>query len=154
MQKRQQVNRGKAVCRASGRQRLVAAAVFLVILGVFAVLRPGATRYADLDRWFGPCGFKQQYQLPCPTCGITTAARSFVQGRIFESFYIQPAGALLCCALAVGAFFAFFCAATGLYFRFLVRIFSEIKIGLLILIAAIIIAAGWMVTLARALAAK
>ena len=104
--------------------------------------------------WPFPCGFKQKYNLPCPTCGVTTSVEAFAQGKILESFYVQPAAALLCCVLAVLAFLAFFVAVFGVYFDFLNRFFSKVKIKYIIIALIIIVAAGWAVTLARALAAN
>ena len=117
--------------------------------GLFAV----AGHY-KITLWPFPCGFKQRYNLPCPTCGVTTSVVAFAQGKILESFYIQPAAALLCCVLAVSAFLAFFIAVSGIYFGFLNRFFTEVKIKYIILALIIIVAAGWAVTLARALAAN
>lgn len=108
----------------------------------------------DIGRWVNPCGFKQEYDLPCPTCGLTTSVLAFAQGKIFEAFYIQPAAALLCCIAAVSAFLAFLIAVLGVYFRFLERFFTEVKIRHIIFALIVIFAAGWAVTLARALAAK
>ena len=85
---------------------------------------------------------------------MTTSVLAFAQGKIFESFYIQPAAALLCCVLAVSAFLAFLIAVFGVYFGFLKRFFAEVKVKHIILAMIIVIAAGWAVTLARALAAK
>lgn len=104
--------------------------------------------------WPFPCGFRQKYNLPCPTCGVTTSVIAFAQGKILESFYIQPAAALLCCVLAVSAFLAFFVAVFGVYFSFLNSFFTKVKIRYIILALIVIIAAGWAVTLARALAAN
>jgi len=84
---------------------------------------------------------------------MTTSVSAFAQGRIFEAFYIQPASALLCCVLAVSAFLALFIAVFGVYFGFIKRFFAEVKIRYIILALIVIIAAGWAVTLARALAA-
>ena len=69
-------------------------------------------------------------------------------GKIFESFYIQPAAALLCCVLAVSAFLAFFVAVFGVYFDFLNRFFSKVKIKYIIIALIVIVAVGWAVTLA------
>jgi hypothetical protein len=56
--------------------------------------------------------------------------------------------------LAVSAFLAFFVAVFGVYFDFLNRFFSKVKIKYIILALIIIVAAGWAITLARALAAN
>ena len=154
MQTSQQLNKRKILCCASFHQRATAGLVFLVLVGLFGLFWLGASGRIDMGRWLGPCGFKQKYDLPCPTCGITTSAFAFLQGKIIEAFYIQPAGALLCCVLVVSTFLAFIVAVFGVYFRFLRRFFAEVKIKYIILALVIIIAVGWAVTLARAIAAK
>jgi len=154
MQASQQSNKAKIFCRASFRQRLAAGLIFLAIAVLFGLFRLVVNGKVDMGRLLGPCGFKQNHALPCPTCGMTASALAFAEGKVFESFYIQPAGALLCCALAVSAFLAFPVAVFGIYFGFLERFFTEVKIKHIILALIIIIAAGWAVTLARALAAN
>jgi len=149
MQASQQLNEHKIVYRASFRQRLSAGLVFLTFSALFGLLW-SAARY-KVALWPQPCGFKQEYGLPCPTCGMTTSALAFAQGRIFESFYIQPAAALLCSIMVVSAFLAFLVAVFGIYFRFVKRFFVEVKIRHIILALIVILAAGWAVTLARAL---
>ena len=154
MQTSQQLNRPKILCRASLRQRLTAGGVFLAAAALFGLLHLAATGRVDMSRRLGLCGFKQRYDLPCPTCSMTASALAFSQGKIFEAFYLQPTAALLCCVLAISAFLAFITAVFGLYFGFLSRFFNEVKIKYIILALIVIVAAGWVVTLARALAAK
>ena len=81
---------------------------------------------------------------------MTASALAFAQGKILESFYTQPAAALLCCILVVVAFLAFLAAVFGVYLGFVKRFFIEVKIKHIILLLIIIVAAGWAVTLARA----
>lgn len=88
---------------------------------------------------------------------MTTSVFKFVRGEIFGhngAFYTQPAAALLCSVMVVAAFLAFLIAVFGVYFGFLKRFFAEVKIRHIILALIIIIAAGWAVTLARALASR
>jgi len=150
MQASQQLNELKIIYRASFRQRLGAGVVFLVLVALFALFWLVAHDKIDVGRWLEPCGFKQRYNLPCPTCGMTASALAFAQGKILESFYIQPAAALLCCILVVVAFLAFLAAVFGVYLGFVKRFFIEVKIRHIILLLIIIVAAGWAVTLARA----
>ncbi len=126
----------------------------LVAAVIFGLLALAAAGKIDINRWLTPCGLKQRYNLPCPTCGMTTSALAFVQGKIIEAFYIQPAGTLLCCVMVIAAVLAFLVAVFGVYFRFLERFFTKVKIRHIILILLIIMAAGWAVTLARALAVR
>jgi len=153
MQTSQQLNKPKFFSRASPHQRIIATVVFLVVAGSFGLAWLAATGKFDIGWWLGPCGLKQKYGLPCPTCGMTTSVLAFSQGKIFDSFYIQPAAGLLCCVLVIIAFLAFFIAVFGVYFGFIKRFFTEVKIKHIILALIVIIAAGWAVTLARALAA-
>jgi len=152
MQASQQLNKLKILCRASSRQRLVAGVVFLVLAASFGLF--ALAGHYKVSLWPFPCGFQQRYNLPCPTCGVTSSVIAFAQGKIFESFYIQPAAALLCCVLVVSAFLASFIAVFGVYFEFLNRFFTEVKVKYVVLALIIIIAAGWAVTIVRALAAK
>lgn len=146
-----QQTKEKFFYRASVRQRITAAIVLLCVVGFFLLARLAGAGKVDTDRWLEPCGFKQKYGLPCPTCGMTTSAISFAQGRIKQSFYIQPAGGLFCSVLVVAAFLAFLTAFFGVYFTFLKRFFTELKIWHIILALIIVIIAGWLVTLAGVL---
>ena len=153
MQASQQLNKTKFFCRASPRRRAASAFVFLTVVAFFGLFWLAANGKIDLGRWLVPCGFKQKYGLPCPTCGMTTSVVAFAQGKIIKAFYTQPAAALLCFVLVVVAFLALFIAVFGVYFDFINRFFAEVKIRHIILALIVIIAAGWAVTLARALAA-
>jgi hypothetical protein len=152
MQINQQVNKLKIFSRASSRQRITAAIVCLAVVGFFGLFALAGHYNINMGRLLGYCGFQQKYGLPCPTCGMTSATLAFAQGKIFEAFFIQPACALLCCVLVVIAFLAFVIAVFGVYFRFLERFFAEVKVRYIILALIVIIAAGWAVTLARAMA--
>jgi hypothetical protein len=151
MQTSQQVNKTKFFIRASVRQRLAAAIICLAVLIFFGFFALAGHYNIDMGRWLGYCGFKQKYSLPCPTCGMTTATLAFSQGKIFQAFYIQPACALLCCLIVLIALAAFITAVFGKHFCFIDRFFNEVKVRYIILALIIIIAAGWAVTLARAL---
>ena len=150
----QKVNKWKIFIRASSRQRIIAAILFLVVVAFFGFFALAGHYNIDMGRLFDYCGFKQRYGLPCPTCGMTTATLAFAQGKIFEAFYIQPACALLCCVLVTTVILAFVTAVFGVNFRFLKRLSREVKVRYIILALIVIIAASWAVTLARALAAK
>jgi hypothetical protein len=152
MQISQQPNTVKFYCRATGQQRLIAGIICLFIIGVFGVLSLVGTGAINVSRWIGVCGFKQRYNLPCPSCSMTTAAIAFVQGKFLESFYIQPAAALLCALMVFSAVLAFLTACFGVYFSFVDNIFNKANIKYIVLALLVIIAAGWAVTLARALA--
>jgi hypothetical protein len=140
--------------RASARERLIAAAVGIAITAFFGVFAVAGHNRVDMGRWLGYCGFQQRTGLPCPTCGMTRSALAFAQGNIREAFYTQPAGGLLCSIMVVVALLAFAVAVSGIYFRFIQRFFAEVRLKHMILALLIILAAGWAVTLARALATR
>ncbi len=147
----QQPKRTNIFVRASFRQRVFAGVFLVCIAGLFMFLALGALGRIDIGLMAGPCGFKQQYALPCPSCGMTTAGLAFVRGDIFGAFYIQPAAALACCILIVGVILAFLTMIFGVKFAFLVRFFAEIRVGYILLGVLIVIVAAWAVTLARAM---
>ena len=118
---------------------------------VSALFALAANDKIDMGWWLEPCGFKQRFGLPCPTCGMTTALFVFCKGRVIEAFYIQPAGALFYCILVVAAFLSLFTAVFGVYFRILGLFLRKIKVLYVILVLLLIVICGWAVTLARAL---
>ncbi len=154
MRIRQQISEMKAVRRASARERRVAAAVGLGIAIAFAGLWLLQRVGLDFGLLFGPCGFRQRTGLPCPTCGMTTAVLAFARGEVVTAFYLQPAAGLLCSLLVLGAFFALLTAVSGVYFIIFDRLFAEIRLKHAVVGLLVILAAGWVVTLARALAAQ
>ena len=133
-------------------QRIAAGAVFVSILVIFVVLWAGASGWVDMGRLFGICGFKQVYGLPCPTCYVTSSAMAFVKGRIFESLYIQPAGTALCCGLLVSGVVALLISVFGVNFRFLHYRLRWRTIKYFVAGVLVVLAAGWAVTLSRAMA--
>lgn len=154
MRIRQQIREMKTVRRASARERKVAAGIGLGIVALFAGLWLSQRVGFDFGLLFGPCGFKQRTGLTCPTCGMTTAVLAFARGEVLTAFYVQPAAALLCSLLVLGAFFALLTGVSGVYFTIADRLFAEIRLKHVVLGLLIILAAGWLVTLARALAAQ
>jgi hypothetical protein len=155
MQASQHLNKSEFFRRASRRQRIRAAIVFLSMVAFFGLLRLAAHYKISLSPY--GCGFEKKYDLPCPTCRMTTSVYKFARGRVFGhngAFYIQPAIALLCSVMVFVAFLAFFIAVFGVYFGFINRFFTEVKIKHIILALIVIVAAGWAVTLARAIAAR
>jgi hypothetical protein len=124
--------------------------VFALFAGLWLLQR----MHFDFGLLFGPCGMKQRTGLPCPTCGMTTCVLAFARGDLLTAFYVQPAGGFLCTLLVVATFFAFLVGVFGVYFTAFDRLFAEIGVRQLIVGLLVILAAGWAVTLARALAAQ
>ncbi len=153
MHKCQQDSGARVVRRASARERRIAALVASGIIACFGILWLLQTVGFSFDRIFGICGWKQR-GFTCPTCGMTTCVLAFARGEVLTAFYVQPAGALLCSLSIVVAFFAFLTGALGVYFHFFSRLWAELKIRYVVVGLLVILAAGWAVTLARALAAR
>lgn len=150
----QQLSRPKIFRAASLRQRIIAGAVFLAIAGFFAIFALAGHYKIDMGRWLGYCGFKERTGLPCPTCGMTTATLAFAQGKIGQAFYIQPACGFFCSLAVVAAIMALITAVLGVYFDFIGRFFTQVRVLYLILAVLAVVAGGWAVTLARALASR
>jgi len=142
------------VRRASGRERTAAALVSLSIAALFAALWGLQRLHFDFGLLFNPCGFKQRTGWPCPACGMTTSVLAFARGQVVTAFYVQPASALLCGLLGIVAFLAFLVAIRGVYFTVFDRLVHQVKIGHLLVGLLVVVAAGWAVTLARALAVQ
>jgi hypothetical protein len=154
MRIRQQIRKMKTVRRASARERKIAALVGLGIVALFGGLWLLQRVGFDFGLLFGPCGFRQRTGLTCPTCGMTTAILAFARGKVLTAFYVQPAAALLCSLLVLVAFFALLTAVSGVYFIVFDRLLAEVRLKHVVLGLLVILAAGWAVTLARALAAQ
>lgn len=154
IQASQQLSKPKFFSRASFQERIIAAVISLSVAAFFGIFAVAGHYHLDMGRWLGYCGFKQRTGLPCPTCGMTTATLAFAQGRILEAFYTQPACGLLCSLMVGAGILGLVVAAFGVYFPFIGRFFEQVKLRYMILALLIIVAAGWAVTLARALAAR
>ncbi len=73
---------------------LVLAAVFFIwILSAIPADARGHGTHEALG--MGACSWPLEYQLPCPTCGVTTAATHLVQFSPWRAFVTQPFGAIL-----------------------------------------------------------
>jgi hypothetical protein len=150
MQTDQQRNRPWGLVPATPRQRLWAAWILLGTVALFLSLYLAQRLGFDFGILFGPCGFKQQYGLPCPTCGMTTAVLAFARGEILLAFSIQPAAGLLCSVLVLGAVLSGVVASLGRYPQFVGRVLARLQILYLLIGLGLIVAAGWVVTFLRA----
>ncbi len=142
--------KSKWFTRAEAKDRIVFLSIFLAICAIFGLLWLVSKGVINLSPW-GDCALKRNYGIPCPTCGFTTAMCVFVTGGIIKAFWIQPAATATCLVLLFVAFFSLLSAIIGIHFSFLppVRLW---RIDHILIAGAIILAAGWAVTLARALA--
>ncbi len=149
MEEQKKPKSSKWYAEAERVDRIAFLAIFLVICAIFAmfwllekgVINPGS---------YGECALKRNYGIPCPTCGFTTAIKAFVKGRIINAFYIQPAATTGCFILIWTAFFSLLSAVIGINFSFLPPI-RMWQLKYILIAGGIILAAGWAVTMARAL---
>ena len=88
---------GQAADRTSLHWVLVAfAAAALVALPLLALIEPDPRGHGTHERLFLPaCASMAWLGVPCPGCGVTTAAALAVQGEPAAALATQPFGALL-----------------------------------------------------------
>mgnify|MGYP000684082961 CR=1 FL=1 len=129
--------------------RWIAAGIFILIAGGFAVIWASQRGYINMTYWLGTCGFKQRTGLPCPGCGWTHAAELFVTGHLLQALWLQPAAGLFCIVSSLIAIFALHCAVIGIDFGLLERLCSAKSVRIVLITACIVIIAGWLVTLTR-----
>ncbi|MBP8305168.1 MAG: DUF2752 domain-containing protein [Phycisphaerae bacterium] len=151
MQKDQEPNLRESLVLMSARQRLGAACLGVAIVVGFLSLGLAQRLGFDFGTWFGPCGFKQRYGLPCPTCGMTTSVLAFARGDPARSFSTQPCAGLMCSALAGGAVLLLWVAACGRCPGPVARFWARLGLLHVLLVLALIVAAGWIWTLVRAI---
>ncbi len=91
----------------------------LSLLLVAATLRPSPLGFGT-HRQLGlpPCTFMALWNMPCPSCGMTTSFAYFVRGDLVSAFRCNVGGTLLAGTTALFAVWSIMSAATG---RFLVR---------------------------------
>jgi len=98
-------------------ERAIALAIAIasaVPLGVAVTLVPSASGMGTHRQLGLPsCTWPAFFGIPCITCGMTTAFALAVRGSVVSAFLVQPAGALLCGLVAVGAVVAAWSAVSG-----------------------------------------
>ena len=131
---------------------MAAAVIFCVLVAMGAVLWASAKGYIRLGPLLGVCGFKQRFGLPCPGCGWTHAGQAFFTGHMIEAFRIQPAAGVFCVIGVFAAIFSLLCALFGINFGFLKYLFKSASgMSVLLISTAVVIMAGWVVTLVRSI---
>lgn len=104
---------------SSGRtsRQIVGLVVFLgcaAILSLGAYLTPASEGLGTHEQLnMPPCGWIMLMDLPCPTCGMTTAVTHAAHGNLVTSFTTQPMGFLFALATTMGLFIGGYTAATG-----------------------------------------
>ena len=64
-----------------------------------------------------PCTFRENFEVPCPSCGFTTSFSHFVRGQWLQSARVNLAGLGLAILCAVQIPWAFFSSYQGRMFR-------------------------------------
>ncbi len=99
------------------RRRVIGGAVALAsasLLGLAAWLEPATARLGTHSQLsLPPCGWILTMDLPCPTCGMTTAFASAADGNLVGAFTVQPMGAALAIGAAMALITGAWTAATG-----------------------------------------
>src|SRR5687768_7239343 len=130
---------GSSKCR-----RLVAAIAMgcsLAVLLVAAWLTPsprgmGTHESLNLPR----CGWIVVADLPCPTCGMTTAFAHAANGNLVASFMAQPLGCLLALATAMALLVSVHVVVTG---SRIASAFSGLLAGKSLWLLSALVVASW-----------
>jgi hypothetical protein len=92
----------------------IVAIVAAALLGVAAVMTPSTAGIGTHTRLgLPPCTWVTFMDLPCPTCGMTTAFAHAADGNLVGSFLTQPLGAVLALATAMAFLVGGYVAITG-----------------------------------------
>ena len=100
------------------RQRRILGAIVALgsgsLLIVAAMLSPSENGLGTHQQLRLPeCGWITIFDLPCPTCGMTTAFSHAADGNLVVSFLTQPLGSLLALATAMAFLSGMYIAFTG-----------------------------------------
>lgn len=122
----------------SRRNLLIVSIIAFGLLGVAFVLTPAKGGIGTHQQLGLPvCGWVLAADLPCPTCGMTTAWSHTVRGQWITAFLTQPMGFLLALSTAYVGLLSLLAACTGrayqlYYYRFANSKFFILVIGLAI----------------------
>lgn len=90
------------------------------------------------------CGFVTAFDMPCATCGMTTAFAFAADGNLIASMVTQPMGALLAVATAACWLMATYCLAAGADIRPLGGLIS----GRVAVVFVVLLIAAWIYKIA------
>jgi hypothetical protein len=113
------------------------AVVAVVLTVVLAGATPDARGHGTHEQFdMAVCGWPLHYNIPCPTCGCTTAACQLVHGDVVGAFVTQPFGAAIALAGLLLGLHALSCLVRGRSFvDLLVRLpFWRIVAGAVVLL--------------------
>ncbi|MCC6670424.1 MAG: DUF2752 domain-containing protein [Planctomycetes bacterium] len=117
----------------------VGAAVWACVL--LAGIRPDPRGYGTHEALgMLACGWPAAYGIPCPTCGVTTAACHVVHLAPLRAFATQPFGASLALAGLGLAGFALYCLVRG---RSFLEVLVRLPLARLLLGAIALLFLSW-----------
>ncbi|MAB83583.1 MAG: hypothetical protein CMJ24_09145 [Phycisphaerae bacterium] len=131
-------------------RRVVALFVVLscgTVLGIAAWLTPSESGMGTHTQMgLPPCSWITTINLPCPTCGFTTAFSNLAHGRFYDAFVAQPFGALVGFATAVFFIGGLVVLVTGAPLGGALCRFWTMKVTWVVLIMLLL---GWVYTMLR-----
>ena len=84
------------------------------LLGLAAWMEPSPTGLGTHSQLsLPPCGWIMTADLPCPTCGMTTAFAHAAEGDLVSAVMAQPLGGLLAVAVGIALVVGLYTAITG-----------------------------------------
>ena len=102
---------------SANARRMIALTILLVcaiVLGVAAWLEPSPTGMGTHQQLrMPPCGWIVMADMPCPTCGMTTAFAHAANGNLWQAFLAQPLGCILAVSMAMIALVSIHVVITG-----------------------------------------
>ena len=107
------------------RNALFVAMIAFGLLSIAFWLTPSSSGLGTHhDLGLPQCGWILAANVPCPTCGMTTAYAYTVRGKFISAFLAQPLGLALALATVIIGVFSIITACTGrsfalFYYRFL-----------------------------------
>lgn len=112
---------GRCVPAPAGKavvvRRLVALVILAsttVMLGLAAWLDPDPAGHGTHEQLNMPaCSWTVNFDMPCPTCGMTTAFAHATEGDLLQSALTQPLGFLLAIATAMASLVSLYVLMTG-----------------------------------------
>lgn len=134
-----------APARADGTSRLTSAIIGGIGLAVLVVawfLQPSSDGLGTHQQLGLPmCGWIASADMPCPTCGMTTAFSHAAHGDLLSSFVTQPAGMVLALGTAIVVVAAAWTAITGSMLAPFLATMVGPRIGWVL---GILLAFGWV----------
>ena len=90
---------------SANARRLIAATIAIVcsgVLGMAAYLTPSSSGLGSHEQLgLPPCGWIAIADIPCPTCGMTTAFAHAADGHVLHALHTQPLGGILAIVVAM-----------------------------------------------------